>query len=277
MAIDRIYVEKRPAHAVEAGAVLGDLRSVQGIANLKSVRILNRYDVEGADAKRSSASAVRTRAFRAAAWTLIYEDSCRRGEGVPGVRRGVPARPVRPAGGLRRPVHPASRPAGSGPVVRHGPGVSCLGGGCDRRRPCSRCKKYLINPVESARGLPGQARNPGRGTTPAPDHGARRWRASSALDEDGLASLLCRSTAWPWTQDDLAFCQDYFRDGGAAGPHHHRAARDRHLLVRSLPPHHLLHPHRRGGASRTPAVEEAYKQYLDARRGGLWRARRPSP
>ena len=47
MAIDRIYVEKRPEHAVEAGAVLGDLRSVQGIANLKSVRILNRYDVEG--------------------------------------------------------------------------------------------------------------------------------------------------------------------------------------------------------------------------------------
>ena len=47
MAIDRIYVEKRPEHAVEAGAVLSDLRSVQGIANLKSVRILNRYDVEG--------------------------------------------------------------------------------------------------------------------------------------------------------------------------------------------------------------------------------------
>ena len=45
MAIDRIYVEKRPEHAVEAGAVLSDLRSVQGIANLKSVRILNRYDV----------------------------------------------------------------------------------------------------------------------------------------------------------------------------------------------------------------------------------------
>ena len=47
MAINRIYVEKRPEHAVEAGAVLSDLRQVQGIAALRGVRIFNRYDVEG--------------------------------------------------------------------------------------------------------------------------------------------------------------------------------------------------------------------------------------
>ena len=29
---------------------------------------------------------------------------------------------------------------------------------------------------------------------------------------------------------------------GAAGPHHHRGAGGGHLLVRPLPPHHLLHP-----------------------------------
>ncbi len=47
MAINRVYVEKRPEHAVEAGAVLADLRAVQGIESLKGVRIFNRYDVEG--------------------------------------------------------------------------------------------------------------------------------------------------------------------------------------------------------------------------------------
>ena len=49
MAINRIYVEKRPEHAVEAGSVLSDLRSVQGISTLRGVRIFNRYDVEGID------------------------------------------------------------------------------------------------------------------------------------------------------------------------------------------------------------------------------------
>ena len=56
MAINRIYVEKRPEHAVEAGSVLSDLRSVQGISTLRGVRIFNRYDVEGlTDAEFASA------------------------------------------------------------------------------------------------------------------------------------------------------------------------------------------------------------------------------
>ena len=33
--------------------------------------------------------------------------------GIPGVRHGVPPRPVRPAGGLRRPVRPAAHPGGA--------------------------------------------------------------------------------------------------------------------------------------------------------------------
>ena len=35
-------------------------------------------------------------------------------------------------------------------------------------------------------------------------------------------------------------------------PHHHRVADDRHLLVRSLPPHHLPHHHRRRGVCQDP-------------------------
>ena len=43
-------------HAVEAGSVLSDLRSVQGISTLRGVRIFNRYDVEGlTDAEFASA------------------------------------------------------------------------------------------------------------------------------------------------------------------------------------------------------------------------------
>lgn len=45
--IYRIYAEKKPQHAVEASALLAELKSVQGIRDLTGVRIFNRYDVEG--------------------------------------------------------------------------------------------------------------------------------------------------------------------------------------------------------------------------------------
>ena len=47
MPVYRIYVEKKPAYAVEAGAVLKELRELLGLTGLTGLRILNRYDVEG--------------------------------------------------------------------------------------------------------------------------------------------------------------------------------------------------------------------------------------
>lgn len=47
--IHRIYVEKKPAHAQEARALLHDLHDFVQVHSLKSVRILHRYDVEGID------------------------------------------------------------------------------------------------------------------------------------------------------------------------------------------------------------------------------------
>lgn len=42
----RVYVEKKPAEALEAKALLCDIQSFLGIRELKSLRIVNRYDVE---------------------------------------------------------------------------------------------------------------------------------------------------------------------------------------------------------------------------------------
>ena len=47
MAVFRIYVEKKPEFAVEADGVRHDI-STLGI-KVKSVRLFNRYDVEGID------------------------------------------------------------------------------------------------------------------------------------------------------------------------------------------------------------------------------------
>ncbi|RSX53086.1 phosphoribosylformylglycinamidine synthase [Bifidobacterium goeldii] len=43
----RVYVEKKPGFDVEAQQLAGELRTILGMTGLKSVRIVNRYDVEG--------------------------------------------------------------------------------------------------------------------------------------------------------------------------------------------------------------------------------------
>ena len=45
--IKRVFVEKRPEFAIEAQELLADLKQNLGLNNIKSMRILNRYDVLG--------------------------------------------------------------------------------------------------------------------------------------------------------------------------------------------------------------------------------------
>ncbi|MBW3077967.1 phosphoribosylformylglycinamidine synthase [Bifidobacterium simiiventris] len=47
----RVYVEKKPGFDVEAQQLAGELRTILGMTGLKSVRIVNRYDVEGISAE----------------------------------------------------------------------------------------------------------------------------------------------------------------------------------------------------------------------------------
>lgn len=43
----RVYVEKQPAFAVEANGLLEELHNLLGISGLQTLRVINRYDVEG--------------------------------------------------------------------------------------------------------------------------------------------------------------------------------------------------------------------------------------
>ena len=47
MSVFRIFVEKKPDYAVEAGHVLADAKTALRLEGLRSVRLINRYDVEG--------------------------------------------------------------------------------------------------------------------------------------------------------------------------------------------------------------------------------------
>ena len=46
--MNRLYVEKKPAFRSEADALLHDLHDSLRLKNLESIRILQRYDIEGA-------------------------------------------------------------------------------------------------------------------------------------------------------------------------------------------------------------------------------------
>ena len=47
--VSRVYVEKKPGFDVEASQLLHELQQTLGLSAITGLRILNRYDVEGAD------------------------------------------------------------------------------------------------------------------------------------------------------------------------------------------------------------------------------------
>ena len=47
--VSRVYVEKKPGFDVEAQQLTSELRDVLGVGGLEKLRLINRYDVEGAD------------------------------------------------------------------------------------------------------------------------------------------------------------------------------------------------------------------------------------
>ncbi|MCL2767653.1 MAG: hypothetical protein FWE49_02875, partial [Synergistaceae bacterium] len=49
--VTRILVEKKEEYATEARALMSDIGEVLGISSVEKIRIVNRYDIEGADEK----------------------------------------------------------------------------------------------------------------------------------------------------------------------------------------------------------------------------------
>ncbi len=47
MAVKRLFVEKKKGFDIEAGAMCRDLRENLGLSDIKGVRVINRYDIEG--------------------------------------------------------------------------------------------------------------------------------------------------------------------------------------------------------------------------------------
>ena len=204
MAIDRIYVEKRPEHAVEAGAVLSDLRSVQGIANLKSVRILNRYDVEGLT-EEEFGRAVRS-VLSEPQLDVTYEHLPPRAPSVRALAvEFLPGQFDQRADSAAQCIQ--FQTCGERPTVRTARVYLLDGDLTDEQMEA--VKKALINPVEA------REASLDRPETLKADYEipttVKTLDGFNALDKDGLAAFV-KEYGLAMDEDDIAFCQKYFRD-----------------------------------------------------------------
>ena len=204
MAINRIYVEKRPEHAVEAGSVLSDLRSVQGISTLRGVRIFNRYDVEGLT-DVEFASAVRN-VLSEPQLDNTYEHLPPRTKGERTLAvEYLPGQFDQRADSAAQCIQ--FQTCGERPTVRTAKVYLFDGEITDEQMASIR--RALINPVEA------REASLDRPTTLQVDYDipttVQTLTGFTALDAAGLAAFV-RDYGLAMDEDDIAFCQAYFRD-----------------------------------------------------------------
>ena len=204
MAINRIYVEKRPEHAVEAGAVLGDLRQVQGIAALRGVRIFNRYDVEGLTDEQF-ASAVRN-VLSEPQLDFTYEHLPPRTKGERTLAvEFLPGQFDQRADSAAQCIQ--FQTCGERPTVRSARVYMFDGEITDEQMAV--IKKTLINPVEA------REASLDRPETLKVDYEipttVKVLEGFIALDAAGLAAFV-KEYGLAMDEDDIAFCQNYFKN-----------------------------------------------------------------
>lgn len=197
----RIYVEKKPALANDAAALLADIRQLLGITALSSLRLVNRYDVENID-KELFDYAVKT-VFSEPQLDIASEKlSAADGETVFAVEY-LPGQFDQRADSAAQCIQIIS--CGERPVVRSAR-IYILGGKLSQEET-EKIKKYVINPVESREAsleeyktLSSDYALPQSVETLDGFRGMDDAALSGFLKERGLAMDL----------DDLKFCREYF-------------------------------------------------------------------
>ena len=197
----RIYVEKKAPYDVEAQHLLEELRSLLGITGLTGLRFLNRYDVEG----------VSKELFDACVPTVFSEPQIDLAtETLPDGADFVFATEYLP-GQFDQRAESASEcvqliSQGERPAVRSAK-VYLLFGKLTKQE-LAAVKAYVINPVESREADLAEKATLAV-TYPVPADVAV-LEGFLALDAAGLAQFV-EDYALAMDADDIAFCQDYFK------------------------------------------------------------------
>lgn len=204
MGVKRIFVEKRHEFAMEAQNLLRDLKQNLGILGLERVRIIQRYDIEGLSEKD----------YQLARWTIfaeppldqIYEET------LPDLGKArilameyLPGQFDQRADSAAQCIQILTR--GERPETRTAKLIILEGSITDAE--FQRIKTYCINPVESREaaldkpaGLTREIRVPDDVASITGFMRMTRFELEDLRRRMNLAMSI----------DDLAFCQEYFRD-----------------------------------------------------------------
>ena len=200
--VRRIYVEKKPALRHEAGAILGELRTLLGISSLTGLRLVNRYDVEGLDED----------VFQRAVKTVFSEpqvddagETLPEGDYTAFAVEYLPGQFDQRADSASQCIQLMTR--GERPAVRTAR-VFLLSGDLSEA-DVEKIKRYLINPVEAREaGLDPVETLRVEYEVPT---SVSTVEGFTTLDEAGLSALLDQ-LGLAMDLDDLKFLQAHFRD-----------------------------------------------------------------
>ena len=250
----RIYVEKKPDFAQEAEALRRELTDFLGIASLKKLRILNRYDAEGISAEL----------FDQAVRTVFSEPQVDDAGGTPDFANGtvfaveyLPGQFDQRADSAAQCIQLISQ--GERPLIRSAKVYVLYGDLSDK--DLREIKRYVINPVEAreaALDLPDTLR-----VDYAVPTEVKTLTGFCALDREALAAFI-REYGLAMDLDDIAFCQQYFISEG----------RDPSITeIRMIDTYWSDHCRHTtflteidGVTFHDPLLQQTYERYLDVRR-----------
>ncbi len=202
MAVYRIYVEKKPPYAVEAKALLSELRTLLRIEGIESLRILNRYDVEGID--EALFEQCLPVVFSEPQLDDLHRALPQDADEIFAVEY-LPGQFDQRADSASECVQLIS--AAERPVVRSAR-VYLLRGKISPES-LAAIKKYVINPVE-AREADLAEKQTLKAEYPIPTT-VETLHGFTALDRDGLRDFVAKY-GLAMDEDDAAFCQKYFME-----------------------------------------------------------------
>lgn len=202
--VKRIFVEKRPEFAVEAGSVFSGLKEDLGIKSLKSVRVFNRYYAEGLDEET----------FNLARDTIFSEPQVDDtfdelpdfgGEHKMFAVEYLPGQYDQRADSCQQCIQLLTQ--GERPLVSSAKVYVLFGKISDAE--FSQIKSYLINPVESREaGFEMPQTLVMKYEIPS---AVERIEGFITLDDEALFSMIDKY-GLAMDKDDIAFCRDYFKN-----------------------------------------------------------------
>ena len=200
----RVFVEKREGFDVEARAMLADLRDNLGLKEIRELRLLNRYDVEGLSPE--DFMRVRGIVFSEPNVDDVYDETFVLSEGWRMfAMEYLPGQYDQRADSAAQCVQLLTQ--GEYPRVVTARVVCLYGRMSDAE--FERVQHYLINPVESRLASLDKPEHVGMSAA-RPENVKRVDGFIGWTDEEGAAYW--KAMGFAMSEADLCFCRDYFRD-----------------------------------------------------------------